>query len=206
MNSANQQDDHLEVEIKFHLDEPNTFLEKVKQLGAESIKPRVFERNLRFDTPDGRLRAAREVLRLRQDSRARLTFKGPAQEGQEVAVRSEIEFTVSDFDEANRFLEALGYEVVVIYEKYRSTFLLEDAEITLDEMPFGVFCEIEGRDAAAVVEIARKLGLPWEERIQASYLQLFETIKNRWGLKMRDLTFENFTSFRAAPEDFQVEK
>lgn len=202
MKSTDQQGDHLEVEIKFHLDDPYAFLEKVNQLGAELMQPRVFERNLRFDTPDGRMRAAREVLRLRQDSRARLTFKGPALQDQDVAVRSEIEFTVSDFDEALRFLKALGYEVVVIYEKYRTTFMLDGAEITLDEMPFGVFCEIEGRDASAVEEIARKLDLPWNQRIQASYLQLFDFVKNRRGLKMQDLTFENFTGFQSVPDDF----
>ncbi len=193
---------NLEVEVKFHLNKIKTLVEELSRCGAELSQPRVFERNLRFDTPEGRLRAAGEVLRLREDSRFRLTFKGPALADQSVAVRPEIEFAVDDLEEARRFLEALGYEVKVIYEKYRTTYNLEGAEITVDEMPFGGFCEIEARDAIEVERVAKMLNLAWEDRILGSYLQLFETLKTRRGLIMRDLTFENFRGLDFVPGDY----
>ncbi len=202
MNNASKDGSNMEVEVKFHLADLNALDEKLRLLGAEVSKARVFERNLRFDTPDGRLRAAGQVLRLREDSRFRLTFKGPALTDQPVAIRSEIEFTVGDLTEARRFIEALGYEISVIYEKFRTTYSLESAEIVLDEMPFGGFCEIEACDAQEVERVARILGLHWENRILCSYLQLFETLKNRRGLDIRDLTFENFKGLEILPGDF----
>ncbi len=193
---------NLEVEVKFHLKNIKTVIDELARCGAVISQPRVFERNLRFDTPDGRLRASGEVLRLREDSRYRLTFKGPALVDQSVAVRPEIEFAVDDLEEARRFLEALGYEVSVIYEKYRTTYNLEGAEITIDEMPFGGFCEIEARDAFEVERVAKMLNLDWKDRILGSYLQLFETLKTRRGLNMRDLTFENFRGLDFVPGDY----
>jgi adenylate cyclase class 2 len=203
MSSEKSQNNHLEIEVKFFLTDPVGFEERVNQIGAKLTQPRVLEKNLRFDTPDGRLRSAREVLRLRMDTRARLTFKGPAQADQPVAIRPEIEFTVSDFEQAHQFLNALGFSVGVIYEKYRTAYTIGDAEISLDEMPFGNFCEIEAGDAGAVRLLAEKLGLKWEDRILASYLQIFDTLKIRRGWTMRDLTFENFTDLTIIPEDLQ---
>jgi adenylate cyclase class 2 len=201
MSSEKSQNDHLEIEVKFFLTDPVGFEERVNQIGAKLTQPRVLEKNLRFDTPDGRLRSAREVLRLRMDTRARLTFKGPAQADQPVAIRPEIEFTVSDFEQAHQFLNALGFSVGVIYEKYRTAYKIGDAEISIDEMPFGIFCEIEASDAEAVRNLAEQLGLNWEDRILASYLQIFDTLKIRRGWTMRDLTFENFTDLTIIPED-----
>ena len=59
------------------------------------------------------------MLRLRRDSSVRLTYKGPGKTIDGVHLRKEIEFAASDFDAAQAFLEALGYQVQMIYEKYR---------------------------------------------------------------------------------------
>lgn len=191
----------LEIEVKFQVADHDTFLKKLADLGAVCTQERVLEINLRFDTPDGRLRAARQVLRLRKDNRIRMTFKGPAEESRQVAVRPEIEFAVSDFDSARRFLEALGYEVSVIYEKYRTSFDMEGAEISLDEMPFGLFCEIEGKDAAQIENLASRFGLEWGSRITDSYMMLFESLKRKRGMTMRDLTFEAFNGISVDPQE-----
>ena len=53
-------------------------------------------------------------------------------------------FEVSSFDNAKALLEALGYRVSVMYEKYRTTYDWGGCEVTLDEMPYGDFAEIEG--------------------------------------------------------------
>jgi len=191
----------LEIEVKFQVADQDTFLKKLVDLGVVCTQERVLEMNLRFDTPDGRLGAARQVLRLRKDNRIRMTYKGPAEESRQVAVRPEIEFAVSDFDSARRFLEALGYEVSVIYEKYRTSFDLEGAEISLDEMPFGLFCEIEGKDEAQLENLASQLGLEWGCRITDSYMMLFESLKKKRGMTMRDLTFEAFNGISVDPQE-----
>ena len=193
-----------ELEVKFYLTNRREIEDRVRDLGASRTSIRTFEINLRFDSPDGSLTASQKVLRLRQDTRARLTFKGPSQNRQDVAARQEIEFQVGDFGAARRFLEALGYEVNVIYEKYRTTYELENVQITLDEMPYGRFCEVEGPDAASIQSVAERLGLDWSARVMESYMALFSSLKKRLGLSFRDLTFANFEHLSISSEDLGV--
>ncbi|MEW6505663.1 MAG: class IV adenylate cyclase [Chloroflexota bacterium] len=182
----------LEIEAKFFLHDLTAFRRRLENIGAVQVKPRHHEINWRFDLPDGSLTRAHRVLRLRQDGRALLTYKGAGQEGAEVAVRQEVEVEVSDADACRRLLEALGFQVSMIYEKYRTTYRLGEAEIVLDEMPFGLFCEIEAPNAETIHRLAEQLHLNWESRIAMGYYTLFEQLKTVSGLNLRDLTFENF--------------
>lgn len=179
-----------EQEVKFYLGNRTGLEERLLKLGAQLRTPRIFEANLRFDTPSGSLTRARQVLRLRQDQKIRLTFKGPAEIGADVSVRPEIEFEVSSFDNARAFLEALGYQVSVRYDKYRTTYDLGRLEVVIDELPFGDFAEIEGENTAAIQGAAADLGLNWEARSVDSYLGLFMHLRMAEGLTAQNLTFE----------------
>ncbi len=181
-----------ELEVKFYLPDLSDLRSRLESIGAQLVQPRVHEINLRFDTPSGDLSRGARVLRLRQDSAARLTFKGPGELQDGVRSRQELEFTVSDFDTARKFLEALGYEVSVMYEKYRATYKQEGVLVTLDEMPYGNFTEIEGPDGASIRQAAEALGLDWERRILDSYIMLFDRLRESLGLSFHDLSFENF--------------
>ena len=138
-----------ELEVKFYVPDLARVAERLQALsaalGAKLVQPRQHETNLRFDTPNGDLVRQRQVLRLRQDDAARLTFKGPGREVDGIQQRQELEFTVSNFGMAQRFLEALGYQVIWMYEKYRQTYALGDVLVTLDELPFGNFIEVKVR-------------------------------------------------------------
>ena len=195
----NQND--MEIEAKFYLRDLTAFRQRLETLGAVQVKPRHHELNLRFDLPDGSLTRAHRVLRLRQDGRALLTYKGAGQAGAEVAVRQEVEVEVSDADACRRLLEALGYQVSMIYEKYRTTYRLGNVEIVLDEMPFGLFCEIEAPDAGTIHQLAERLHLNWQARIAMGYYTLFDQLKAARGLNIHDLTFDNF---RQNPVDLSV--
>ncbi len=190
-----------EIEVKFPLRNLAALAGRLEALGAHLLVPRVRETNLRFDTPDRALTAARRVLRLRQDNNAVMTYKGPAALGEEVSDRQEIEFQVGDFAAARRLLEALGYEVSVMYEKYRTTYALADLVITLDEMPFGCFAEIEGPDAASIRNAAAALGLDWDARSTASYLGLFNLLQVKRGLSAQNLSFAELEGVQVSMED-----
>ena len=182
----------LEQEAKFRIDHLDALAERLKALGAVCTQERTYELNLRFDTADGRLAAAYQVLRLRQDQRSRLTFKGPADPHSAVSSRQEIEVEVGDLDTARAILEALGYQLVVCYEKYRAAYQLGKVEVSLDEMPFSTFSEIEGPDEGSIQAAAELLSLKWEARSKLSYLAIFGALKDAFGLTMSDLTFEAF--------------
>ena len=121
-----------------------------------------------------------------------------------VIARREIEFAVSDFQSAQSLLETLGYQVSLMYEKYRTTYTLDGLQITLDEMPYGHFTEIEGSDTSAIHQAAENLDLSWEARIPESYTSLFDLLKEKLALTFRDLSFTNFADLKITAEDLGV--
>jgi adenylate cyclase class 2 len=193
-----------ELEVKFYISKRKELEEKVLALGGQLEAPRVREVNLRFDTPEQTLAESGRLLRLRMDTRARLTYKGPGGVEGGARLREELEFTVSDFETAKKLLEALGYQVQMMYEKYRITYRLADLEIVLDEMPYGDFVEIEGGDGESIQKAAEKLGLDWDSRILASYTVLFEVAREVLGFEFRDLSFENFEGMKISPAVLEV--
>ena len=144
------------------------------------------------------------MLRLRQDDQARLTYKGASSKAEGVLSRAEIEFTVEDFDKAKQFLESLGYVHLIFYEKYRTTYELNDTHIMLDEMPYGDFIEIEGESIESIREIAGKLSLRWEAAVAASYHALFERVAEERGLDRTQLTFAVFAQGQPGAEELSV--
>jgi adenylate cyclase, class 2 len=193
-----------ELEIKFYVQNLPAVEARLQNLGAHLEAPRVFEANLRFDTPTGALSRNAQVVRLRQDANVRITYKGPASDSGGARLRTEIEFQVSDFDAARAFLEALGYQVMMVYEKYRTTYAFDETEVVLDELPYGNFVEIEGPDSDTIHAVAEKLGLDWNAGINASYVVLFEQLRRRLELNFRDLTFNSFSGLAFTASDLRV--
>ncbi len=193
-----------ESEVKFYVQDLPAIEQRLKELAAILVQPRTFEINLRFDTPELDLSRNMRVLRLRQDTAARMTFKGPAHGLEGVRVRQEIEFIVEDFETARALLEALGYEVSMGYEKFRTVYDLGEVHITLDELPYGNFVEIEGPDPESILDVNLDLGLVWEARAPESYVAIFDRLKKELGLEFRDLSFENFTWLEISPDQMKL--
>jgi len=193
-----------EIESKFYVRGLKAVEEKLLALGAACVMPRSFEYNLRFDDAENNLQHARQVLRLRKSDDARLTFKGPGQRQGGAIARTELEIVISDFDTARSILEALGYRAVVSYEKYRGMYELDHALITLDELPYGNFVEIEVEKVEAIAELAQKLGLKPETAIPASYLGLFERLRAAKNLPAKNLSFSELEGLAITAEDLGV--
>jgi adenylate cyclase class 2 len=181
-----------EIEVKFYITDLNRLEQRLQAIGAELIQPRTHEVNLRFDSPDGELSRTRQVLRLRQDRKTIVTYKDAGNFEDGVRSRLEIEFTVNDFDAARKLFEALGYKVLLMYEKYRAVYRSGNVLVTLDEMPYGNFAEIEGPDSQSIQQASHSLQLEWNSRILDSYTVLFDLARISLHLEFRDLSFANF--------------
>ena len=194
-----------EIEAKFHVQNLRKIELRLLELKAQLIQPRVHEVNLRFDRPDGELRNSFRVLRLRQDDIARFTFKGPSVEKEGgILSRQEIEFEVGDFDSAKHFLEAVGFQVVVFYEKFRTTYEINNTHIMLDELPYGSFIEIEGENVETIRSVADALGLNWDAMVKAGYHALFERVAGKYGLDVSKLSFENLEGVTIKTTDMGI--
>ncbi len=195
----------VEIEVKFYVLSLQEIEQKIVELGGTLLQARCFESNLRFDTADGRLRNLRHVLRLRKDTENILTFKGAAEAGKPVSIRQEIEVLVDDFNTARTLLEGLGFEVVMAYEKYRTTYSLLDTLVVLDELPYGNFIEIEGPDGKSIQKVARNLNLDWKRRVMTSYTYLYEALKKeRPDLEGKYLMFGELKGMRFMPDELGV--
>lgn len=193
-----------ETEVKYYVTHLDRLAARLEELHARLDQARVLETNLRFDLPDGSLTSTGRVLRLRRDTKSRLTYKGAGQNKSGVLDRQEIEFVVEDDQKARQFLEALGYRKSMFYEKYRTTYELDESKIMLDEMPYGSFLEIEGETVEQIQALSAKLHLDWSAAIPSSYTALFEGLRKRLGYSFQDISFENFRDIRVTPADLNV--
>ena len=193
-----------EKEVKYYVNRLKDVENRIIKLGASLIQPRTFEFNLLFDNGEEALSNNFQYLRLRRDSLSRLTFKGAAEIIDGVNTRKEIEIEVSSFETTKSLLEALDYRVILIYEKYRTTYKKGKFIITLDEMPFGDFVEIEGIGSQGIKEISIEIGLNWEERILRGYLNLYKVVVMNAHRKFDNLTFSDFAGIIITPEILDV--
>ena len=107
------------------------------------------------------------VVRIRRvDGKALLTFKRRVEGEHEAKTQIEHESEIANADAVADILHELGLRPVLVYEKRRETWKLGDAEVVLDELPFGLYMEIEG-SLTAIKEAEVLLGiedLPTEVR------------------------------------------
>ena len=181
----------LEFEVKFVLADIRSLRRKILDLGAKS-QGRFLEQNLRFEDTNNSLKNNRCLLRLRHDRKSTLTFKSPPPaDSRQVKVFNELEVEVSDFASMRHILESIGFHCEQVYEKWRETFIIKNTYFCLDTMPYGDFLEIEGTEKQ-IKQYARGLGLQWDERILANYLEIFDIVRKNLDLKFTDVTFDNF--------------
>lgn len=158
----------IEIEKKYRLEREQSasVRRRLEEAGAERMGQE-FEENTIYTGPA--LDPGRRVLRLRRKgSRAVFTFKERDLSGSAVKRQREEETEVSDASALAAILEALGYCPALVYEKRRETWRLAGAEVVLDELPFGLFAEIEGEEAR-ILEVERLIGLDQAEAEHAPY-------------------------------------
>ncbi|MBN1512032.1 MAG: class IV adenylate cyclase [Phycisphaerae bacterium] len=185
----------VEIEAKLKVESLEAVRERLQAVEAVFVRD-VTERNLQYDSADGRLRRGDSVLRIRSLEvhrgaalPATLTYKGPRLPGR-VKHRTEIELAVPDAESATGLLEALGYVRLCLLEKRRETWQLESCHVELDELPYlGSFVEIEGPDEASITRVQQRLGLSDRPHIPQGYIALLHQHCQSHGLPFAEITF-----------------
>ena len=178
----------LEREIKLRFSDAAAARAAVLKAGAVPLRARRLQEDYLLDTPDGKLRQRRSVLRVRMETdSAFLTFKGPVHPSP-MKLREELETTVGDGPLLVRMLGELGFLVGFRYEKYREEFVLNDVIVAVDETPVGTFIEIEG-SAEGISAAATALGCRSGDYLLDSYRALFVQHCEQHGLPATDMLF-----------------
>ncbi|MBC7928935.1 MAG: class IV adenylate cyclase [Rubrivivax sp.] len=162
----------IEIEKKYRLtsEQAEPLRRRLEEVGAEGQGHAVFEENIIY-TGQG-LDPLRRVLRLRRvDGRAVFTFKEREPTDAAIKRQREEETEVANADALAAILDALGYRPALVYEKRRATWRVAGAEVVLDELPFGLFVEIEGEEVA-ILAAEKLLNLESAQAEHAPYPEL----------------------------------
>lgn len=181
-----------EIELKFRVHDPARLRSRIEQLACRPVSERTFESNTLYDTPDRKLRARTELLRIREyGPRWTLTHKrlpDVVEHAARYKHRVETETEVADGNALAEVFTHLGFAPVFRYEKYRAEWECDGGHIVLDETPIGVYAELEGRPDW-IDRMMERLGVPEEDTTTLSYGALFLDWKQRTGSPAENLTF-----------------
>jgi adenylate cyclase class 2 len=167
----------IEIEKKYRLtiEQRDELMRRLPEIGAKRIGEE-FEENTLYagETID----LSRSVLRLRRvGKRAILTYKERFPTRSDIKHQREDETRVHDAEAMELILEGIGLTAALVYEKRRETWKLGKTEIVIDELPFGLFMEIEGSEQA-IREIESKLAI---KRLQAE-LETYPKLTAKHGI------------------------
>jgi adenylate cyclase class 2 len=161
----------IETEKKYHLSPKRLeeITQKLAELGA-TFEKEVFEVN--YQHRGGEMDERGATLRLRKiGDFTVLTYKEKIKTANGAKQKIEYETTVSDVDAMEKIIEHLGYRLTAVYEKRRKYWHFDEVEIVLDELPFGLYMEIEGT-VEAIEKVEKMMGLKEIEREPRGYPRL----------------------------------
>jgi len=163
----------IETEVKIRIESTEAFIGHVISHGAKRVSERSLEDNVLFDFPDGSLRLARCVLRVRSVAgRGVLTYKGAPMPDVIFKSREELETGVENPETAIAVFERIGLLKRFRYQKYRQEFTLDDVHIAVDETPIGNYAELEGAQDD-ILSLSAKLDIAESQFISQSYHALY---------------------------------
>ena len=166
----------VEIEAKLKVESLSKVEHKLAELGAEFLAE-LLQMDEHFDDAHSTLTKTDRCLRLRRETVGKnesffLTYKG-AKEKSDFKKRQEIEKQIEDADSARKLLSALGYEKVLVVDKKRRLWQIDECKVALDHLPLlGDFVEIEGPGDEKIADVQESLGLANLPHIPESYASL----------------------------------
>ncbi|HBB95682.1 MAG TPA: hypothetical protein DC054_09850 [Blastocatellia bacterium] len=138
----------------------------------------------------GHLDKPGSALRLRRvNGASKLTFKQRMPSKSAIKHQQEEEVAVADADAMAAILAALNFRPGLIYEKRRTRWQVGKAKVVIDELPFGLFMEIE----APVREIKRVEKILGAEKIPAE-METYPSLTRQFGVERRGVIEARFGS------------
>jgi predicted adenylyl cyclase CyaB len=172
----------IEIEKKYRLTKAQRQAIE-KRLRQMSITPGEVEFEENSIYRGGRLDLGGCALRLRRvNGRAILTFKQRFPSKSPIKYQQEEETRVDDAGAAHAILTALGYRLGLVYEKRRIHWNVGKAKLVIDELPFGLFMEIEASEKL-IRQVEKKVGADKLPAVMDTYPSLAAKFgKNRKGI------------------------
>src|SRR3954468_20032048 len=183
----------VEIEKKYRLTQPQRRAVE-RKMRAIPVTPGEVEHEENTLYRGGRLDLGGCALRLRRvNGRAYLTFKRRLPTRSSIKHQEEHELVVGDPDTMDAILQSLNFQPAVIYEKRRTSWDVGQAKVVIDELPFGLFMEIE----ASVKEIKRVEKLIGAAGLRA-VMQTYPTLAAALGKRRKGIIEARFSPSRVS--------
>ena len=193
----------MEYEVRFYflknkLDEIVNKLKNIKEL---KVIDRCYEKTMQFDHPneslsfynkevDGRFRI--RVTKSETISKCKISWKRRLKDTTKNSINKEEEVELNiDYKEYDNLMfiinNVLHMENVESYERYRTCFINDDIEVSIDEYPFGIALEIENKSnknpEEAINYYTNILGLNIKEAYRLSWDDKYTELCNEQNIK-----------------------
>ncbi|HEX6124166.1 MAG TPA: class IV adenylate cyclase [Pyrinomonadaceae bacterium] len=178
----------VEIEKKYRLPEGlrPLVVGELKELGAEFVRED-FEENTIYGGEV--LAETGAVVRIRRaDNKAFLTYKRRMEDRSDAKHQLEYETQISDAGAADSIMRELKLRPKLVYEKRRQTWRFRDVEVVIDELPFGLFMEVEG-SVTSIKEAEMLLGL---EDLETEH-ETYPMMTARLGVKIGEAIEARFS-------------
>jgi len=176
-----------EYEAKFLNISKDEIRRRLKDAGAKLIKSEFLQKRFSFHLP-GDLREDKAWLRVRNEG-DKITLSLKKIEGKEIHCQKELSVEVDSFDTAIEILKSIGCKIRMYQETKRELWVLDDAEVTIDEWPFlEPFVEVESDSENKVKAVSEKLSFNWAEAV---FSPVGKVYKMKYNISPSDFEGEN---------------
>ncbi len=185
----------MEYEVRYYFptEKLESIIEKLKNIQDLNMKSRCYEKTSQFDHPndemsfyskeiDGRFRI--RVTKNDETAKCKISWKRRIPDTKATDVNKEVEVRVQydDYDNLMFLINnVLKMKDVESYERYRTIFVNDEVEISVDEYPFGIALEVENKSSSKDPnEVVRK----WVEILE---LDINKSYRLSWDDKYSEL-------------------
>ncbi|MEK7128721.1 MAG: CYTH domain-containing protein [Patescibacteria group bacterium] len=153
-----------EIEVRFLEIDKNELIKKLTKLGAIDNGETTLNEIIFYD-PELSWLKERRFVRLRTIGNiTNLTYK--SNKDQTVDSAYEVEFSITEPQEAVKFLEGIGLVAYRHQEKKRHTFVAKDIVIDIDTWPkIPTYVEFEGPSEESLKNFSKLLGFSWSSAV-----------------------------------------
>lgn len=157
------------------------------------------EKIIRFDTKDKELKEKGKFLRVKIGNENVVTLKENRNyENNKFFEMSNSKFQIDDVESLCYVLKAIGLNNTYVMEKYRLLWMYKDIEFYINELPFGVFLEINSEDKN-INKIIKLLKINAEQLIKVTYWEIYEDLKSKdIKYQNKDIVFDKNHIFKIA--------
>lgn len=162
-----------EIEVKFINVDIDDVRARLGELGATCEQPMRLMKRAIIETEE--LRAKQSYLRVRDEGHGvTMTYKQYS-DTPSLTDMQEIEFGVTDFDNAVALLEQVFLPVKSFQESKRETWHLGEVEVVIDIWPhLHPYIEIEGSSEQAVMDAAAALSFDWKNAVFGKVTEVYQ--------------------------------